>query len=197
MIMKRKQKTKQMRAPIPVGIGAGITERYYLLHLRDYCGFRLKLFPRFFGSDSAFDMEKLVSKALDAGDVAICLYDRDVARWNDAHKHQLETFESDYKKNENVILCASMPSIEYWFLLHFAKVNRVFETSDDVIKELVKYMPYEKREKFLKHKQWVSKLMENNRLKTALNNSSSLSRDGDCSYTDIPKAIVFLEKQNR
>lgn len=33
--MARKQATRELRTPIPVGIGAGITEKFYLQHLRN------------------------------------------------------------------------------------------------------------------------------------------------------------------
>ena len=41
----------------------------------------------------------------------------------------------------------SLPSIEYWFLLHFADIHRLFPTSQSVCKELEKFLDgYDKRE---------------------------------------------------
>ena len=39
--MARKLETKQLRVPMPVGIGAGLTEKCYLKHLRTLKGYKL------------------------------------------------------------------------------------------------------------------------------------------------------------
>ncbi len=41
-----------------------------------------------------------------------------------------------YAKSKRVLLCDSLPSVEYWFLLHYENTNRHFGTSHAVIQEL-------------------------------------------------------------
>ena len=127
--------------------------------------------------------------------LAICVFDMDTTQWDDVEKERKERFIEEYCKNPDVILCDSMPSIEYWFLLHFEKTNRYFKSSDRVIKVLEQYMPFEKTEKFLSQPQWFTHLVSNNRGKQAMRNTEELGESGE-SYTKIPKAIRFLvEKQ--
>lgn len=98
-----------------------------------------------------------------------------------------------YAEHPDVILCDSMPSIEYWFLLHFEKTNKHFSTSEKVIDALERYMPYEKREKFLENSSWVKQLLADERMQKAMDNSRELGSSGE-SYTNLPKAIIFLSE---
>ena len=84
-----------------------------------------------------------------------------------------------------------MPSIEYWFLLHFEKTNRYFESSEKVIEEIRHYMPFEKKDKFLSQPQWFITMTSNKQGEMALLRSKELGTEGE-SYTKIPKAILFL-----
>ena len=93
----------------------------------------------------------------------------------------------------DVILCDSMPSIEYWFLLHFEKTNKHFGTSEKVIDVLERYMPYEKKERFLESSSWVKQLLSDDGMQKALDNACVLGDSGE-SHTSIPKAIVFLSE---
>ena len=75
----------------------------------------------------------------------ICIFDLDVCIVDDKgglKKYQeytklLKTFEQ-YIKNKDIILCASMPSIEYWFLSHYEEMDddKFYDTSDSVIDDL-------------------------------------------------------------
>lgn len=147
--MARRRETRPMREPLPTVIGAGITEKWYFRHLKDLCGYKMEVKPKYFGSDTAYDMQKLVDNVLAMGGKAICVFDMDTTHWDAAEKERKEQFMKLYADNPDVILCDSMPSIEYWFLLHFEKTNKHFENSDKVIDVLEHYMPYEKKEKFL------------------------------------------------
>ncbi|MDE6479291.1 MAG: RloB family protein, partial [Muribaculaceae bacterium] len=56
-----------------------------------------------------------------------------------------------YDNNDKVTLACSMPSIEYWLLLHFENTNRYFGSSAKVIEALRKYIiGFDKNERFLK-----------------------------------------------
>ena len=74
----------------------------------------------------------------------------DITRNNPAERAKFEALCQKYKDRKDVIICDSMPSIEFWFLLHYLNTNRYFATSDDVIDVLHKYIPdFSKQEKFL------------------------------------------------
>ena len=136
-------------------------------------------------------MQKLVEGVLAMGGKAICVFDMDTTQWDEVEKERKTRFIEEYCKNQDVILCDSMPSIEYWFLLHFEKTNRYFKSSDRVMDVLKQYMPYEKTEKFLSQPQWVAHLISENRGKYAMKNAEELGELGE-SYTKIPKAVQFL-----
>jgi hypothetical protein len=192
---RRGRATRPMREPRPVVIGAGITEKWYFHHLKNLCDYRIEVRPKYFGSDTAFDMQKWVEDTLSAGNQAICVYDMDTTRQDDTERKRKEDFITQYANNPNVILCGSMPSIEYWFLLHYEKVNRYFETSKKVIKALNKYMEFEKEERFLSKPSWVEMLLADGRMQKAIHDAEELGHKGE-SYTDIPKIIRILGRNS-
>ena len=136
-------------------------------------------------------MTKKIEDVLKEGGKVIAVFDADVALWREDERIKLETMKKKYEKNPNVILCDSLPSIEYWFLLHFADTHRLFPTSESVTKELQKYLPdYEKTTKFLSNPGWVEALCSDEKLNVALLNAAK-SEEGQ-SYTNLPKAIKIL-----
>lgn len=193
---RKKNASRRLREIIPVVIGAGITEQWYFRHLKQMVGCRIDVRPRFFGSDTAYDMEKLVEDVLSIGGTVICVFDMDTTRTDAVEKERKEKFVSAYRANPSVILCGSMPSIEYWFLLHFEKVSHYFASSEKVIEELKKYMPFEKTEKFLSKPSWVATLLAGERMQQAMLRAAELGTDGE-SYTYIPNAFLFLKKRKR
>lgn len=112
--MARKESTKQRNEAIPTIIGAGITEKWYFTHLQAKYRVRMKIRPRFFGKETVFMLEKKLSEVLKDGGRAIIVFDADVSTWNKAEKDRLEAMKSKYAKNNRVLLCDSMPSIEYY-----------------------------------------------------------------------------------
>ena len=148
--MARKTSLRQRRSPIPTIIGAGITEQWYFTHLKTLRGYRVKIRPRFFGTETAAGLDKKIEEVLRDESIAICVFDADVSTWNEAERKKLAALQKKYEGNASVVLCDSMPSIEYWFLLHFKHTTRHYGTSKAVIKELKKYLPqYDKTEQFL------------------------------------------------
>ncbi|MBQ9439984.1 MAG: RloB domain-containing protein [Paludibacteraceae bacterium] len=190
---RRKNETRKMREPLPTVIGAGITEKWYFRHLKDFLHLRIDVKPKYFGSDTAHDMQKLVDNVLAMGGKAVCVFDMDTTRWDEMEKERKNRFIEEYRKNPDVILCESMPSIEYWFLLHFEKTNRYFGSSDKVIDALREYMPFEKSEKFLSQSQWIATMISDNKDGQAMKNAKELGESGE-SYTKIHKALQLLNK---
>ncbi len=188
----RRTESRKLREPIPTVIGAGITEKWYFRHIKVLSGLKIDVKPKYFGSDIAYDMRKLVESVLSMGGRVICVFDMDTTQWDEAEKERKERFMAEYRKNPDVILCDSKPSIEYWFLLHFEKTNRYFGTSEKVIDALKRYMPFEKNEKFLSQISWVEEMVSDKRYQKALKNADELGTSGE-SYTNIPIALRSLQ----
>ena len=190
--MARKESTKQRNEAIPTIIGAGITEKWYFTHLQAKYRVRMKIRPRFFGKETVFTLEKKLSEVLKDGGRAIIVFDADVSTWNKAEKDRLEAMKSKYAKNNRVLLCDSMPSIEYWFLLHYVNTNRHFSTSKAVITELVKRIKeFDKTETFLKNQKWVNDMSADGRLESAAQRAFAFGTSGE-SYTNVWKAMQEL-----
>ena len=71
-------------------------------------------------------MEKLIKQVLDNEGLAIVVFDADVSSWNDTERKRLQDLKRKYDKNKRVILCDSMPSVEFWFLIHFINTNKYY-----------------------------------------------------------------------
>ena len=190
--MARKQEIRNLRESKPTIIGAGITEKYYFVHLKRLHNYFIDIKPRFFGSDCAYYMDKYVEDVLSAGGMAICVYDLDVTRNNAKENQHILNFQKKYENNRNVLLCGSMPSIEYWFLLHYEQVNRYFSSSDKVIENLRKYTAFTKHTDYLSRSNWVERLDKH--ISDAINRAKELKETGP-SYTYLWRAIEYLESQ--
>lgn len=126
------------------------------------------------------------------GGKAILVFDADVSTWNEKEKERLVAMRMKYASNPNVLLCDSLPSIEYWFLLHYVNTNRHFGTSKAVIAELVKHIKeFDKTEVFLKNQKWVDDMVAEKRLEQAHERAKTFGTDGE-SYTNVWKAIQEL-----
>ena len=93
-----------------------------------------------------------------------------------------------YEKNSNVILCDSLQSIEYWFLLHFEDTCRHFQDSAATERALKRYLPtYNKTRKYLEKDSWVRDMNADARMKRACELAEKYQ--GRDSYSEIYKAI--------
>ena len=75
----------------------------------------------------------------------ICIFDLDkcIDTKEDA-AYFFQTYKNDLLplcKNDHIFFCVSMPSIEYWFLTHYDKIDKdkFYKTSGSVIKVLEKF----------------------------------------------------------
>ena len=187
--MARKEAIKPKYQERTTIIGAGITERWYFSHLQTLFDLKIKIRPRFFGNENINTLEKRIGQVLDEGSRAVVVFDAYVSTWNETEKERLVKLRRKYIKNKRVILCDSLPSIEYWFLLHYANVNRYFGTSKAVMEELTKYIKdFDKTESFLKNQKWVLDMCVEGQLHMAFQRAQSFGIDGE-SYTNIWKAM--------
>ncbi|MCD4683064.1 MAG: RloB family protein [Bacteroidales bacterium] len=173
-------------------IGEGLTEKYYFQHLKILKGYSCVIRPRFFSSkNSIYYLEKRTKELLLADVTVICAFDSDVSQRNEEEKARLQNFVKEFNCNDKVIICDSLPSIEFWFLLHFKYTNKHFPNYNSIRNELRNFIPdYDKTEKFLIQDKWVKALVE--KQENAIKNGKTLKPNSG-SYSNIFKAIEILE----
>ncbi|OQX75273.1 MAG: hypothetical protein B6D64_11920 [Bacteroidetes bacterium 4484_276] len=187
----RRKKRLNLRDGVFI-VGEGMTEQYYFSHLKQIKKYRCEVKPRFFGKTDIAQIEKTVERLLQGYVTVICVFDADVSQRNIVEKTKLEKFKRKYSKNETVIICDSLPSIELWFLLHYIKINRRFQNYKLVIHELKKHIPnYEKTEKYFEKSKWVENLVR--KMNIAVINAKSKNLEIGDSYSNMYKAIEKLD----
>lgn len=190
--MARKRKERRLKAPTITIIGEGATEKFYFTHLKRLKGYNYICKPRNFTEQSLEEMQRQIERVLADDGMAVCVFDADVARFHSAEKQKLDNIRRRYSDNPNVILCDSMPSIEFWFLLHYINTNRYFATSNDVISVLQKYLSaFSKQQSFLSKETWVNELVKDDKLNTAINNAIAIGDSGE-SYSHLHKLFELL-----
>lgn len=192
--MARKASIRIKKRPIPTLIGAGITEQWYFKHLKTLKDYHVKIRPRFFGTETANGMAKRIEEVLRNDGFAICVFDADVSTWNELELKKWNALRRKYKDNPSVLLCDSLPSIEYWFLLHYRNTNRYYGTSQAVIEDLKNFIPqYDKAEKFLQQEKWVAEMTGEGRLEEACARAEAFGTDGE-SYSKVFEVINVIAK---
>ncbi|MDE6028083.1 MAG: RloB family protein [Muribaculaceae bacterium] len=131
--MARRIKERKLKNPTITIIGEGATERFYFTHLKRLCGYDYVCKPRNFTEQTLEEMQKQIERVIADDGIAVCVFDADVTRTRQAEKIKYERMKQKYADNPSVVLCDTMPSIEFWFLLHYLNTNRYFATSDEVI----------------------------------------------------------------
>ena len=121
--MARKRATKELRQERTIIIGAGLTEQYYFSHLKKLFNVNIIVRPRFFGKENIDALEQRIEQVLETNSKAIVVFDADVSQWNAVEQTKLKALKKKYANHIQVLLCDSMPSIEYWFLLYFNYID--------------------------------------------------------------------------
>ena len=187
--MARKIKDRNIKSPSITIIGEGLTERMYFTHLKRLRGYRYTCKPRNFAEQTLEEIQKQVERVLADNGIAVCVFDADVARDKPAEKAKLDAMRRKYANQDSVIICDSMPSIEFWFLIHFLNTNKYYASSHDVIKVLRKYIKdFDKHESFLSKDKWVQELLANEGLETAIKRAKDFGTTGE-SYSNLYKAF--------
>ena len=193
--MARRIKERELKNPMITIIGEGATERYYFTHLKRLRGYNYVCKPRNFTEQTFDEMQKQIDRVLADNGIAVCVFDADVTRTRPAEKIKYDDMRRKYAKNPSVILCDSMPSIEFWFLLHYLNINRYFATSDDVIIVLRRYISnFSKRQSFLSKEVWVSELFTDGKMNQAIIRAKELNA-GE-SYTNLHLLFNELGSNN-
>lgn len=190
--MREKGKLEQRNHNKICIVGEGITEQYYFQHLKKILNLRCIVKPNLFGKTSIEEIDKTVKQRLSADMFVICVFDLDVSERDNAEKKKLDTFLNLYKNNNNVLICTSLPSIEYWFLIHYKFTTKYFSTSKEVEKELKTYLKnYVKTRKFLENEKWVEELLKDDKLQITIEQAKR-NTDKSGSHTNIHEAIEKL-----
>jgi hypothetical protein len=142
------QGTREMYPLHPFVISGGkVTERYYFQHLSNVTEYKFQVEPKYFGKESNYTIAfpKYIRKILKGNPDAkiFCVFDWDTVHGNNTNLKKHKDFKSHFKEamdNGRVVLCPSMPSIEYWLLLHFCNITRLIPTCQEAAKLLQPYM---------------------------------------------------------
>lgn len=180
-------------------LGDGRTEQYYLKHLKDIKGLKYSIKPSLFNGINLNQAEDIIDNLQENGfEIIIFFTDYDTII-NQGRLKDFLKFKDKYKKDSNVLICESMPSIEYWFLLHFTRSMKEFTNADQAFNDLKKHLKiYSKKIKDLENPNWVKSLCEDGKMEIAIKNSSEIlkikenERVGD--HFPFSKAHIGIEK---
>ena len=214
--------TREMGELYPFLISGGSnTERYYFTHINDTTEHKFNIRPRYFGDESNYTevFPKRINEILNTNNDAkiFCVFDWDTVYGNETCLNKHQEFENQFEEkiaDGTVSMCPSMPSIEYWFLLHFvnytgflrdfgAAANRLapylkscFPDSKKPLKKLLKM------EKYLEDSTWVENLCADGKLDLAIEraekNIKTATDAGELdnqSYTYVYKVLNEIDQQ--
>ncbi len=197
--MARNIQRKKLRFSYAV-IGDGQTELFYLEHLKKINNYGYSIRPRFFDKISIDDADRMIKELLDGGtNKVIYLTDYDTVVSGET-KVRYNKLISDYKDEKHVMICETMPSIEFWFLLHYQYTTRPFRNSNEAEAALKKYLPdYNKSKVYLENDKWFKELIRDNKQDKANENAIRLLSEKDKEneyfpYTKINFAIDEFER---
>ena len=167
-------------------LGEGITEQWYLNHLKKYKAYRYTIKPSLFANIGLENAERFIDNLLASG------YDQ-------------ITFLTDYDTILSQNICESMPSIEIWFLLHFSYTTQEFVDYESIKRVLRRKLTgYEKSRKYLATAGWFDSLIQDGGLEKAQENAKRLlgrlkmgNVGRHCPFTKMHLAIEEFEKQKR
>lgn len=181
--------TREMGPLYPFLISGGTnTERYYFTHINDTTNYKFNIRPKYFADESNYTeaFPKRIKEILDANSDAkiFCVFDWDTIRGHQKNLKKHEAFVNMYKseiENGSVVICPSMPSIEYWFLLHFENYTDLIKTCGTKLQKLLspymmpffpdvkkKLLSLLKSEDYIKDSTWVKNLCSGGKLDNAI-----------------------------
>ena len=199
---KEDEGTREMEPQYPFLISDGTnTERYYFTHINNTTDYNFNIRPEYFGNESNYPeifperIKAIIEKNADAR--IFCVFDVDTVYCNKANQKRHRKFMEDIKDeidNGSVVLCPSMPSIEYWFLLHYENYTDLIKTCGRKLQDLLSphMMPYFsssekkllnllKNKDYISKSDWVQKLCSEGKLDTAIKRAEDNIRAAEAS----------------
>lgn len=204
MARKQPNRKRKLKRGIAV-LGEGRTEQYYLKHLKDLMGYKYAIRPYLFDNITLTTAENIIDDLLEEDYGLIVFFTDFDTVINQANQKAFNRFRTKYADVGNVLICESMPSIEYWFLLHFLMTTKEFVNADQVLADLRDHLPaFDKNVRFLERRDWVHELCSNDGINTAVAHARrglSQKEDGDVGvhfpFTRIHMAIEAFEKDRQ
>lgn len=202
--MARRKRNIPLRFKYVV-LGDGLTEQYYLKHLKEINGYGYSLRPSFFDNISIFEANRIIYELVSGGcNKVIFITDYDTVV-NQDKKEQFNKLVKCYEENPEVLICESMPSIEFWFLLHYKLTTRPYKNADETLKALRKFNPdFEKTKSFLQNIKWVEELCSKGKLEDAIGNAENILKQKNrisgsthFPFTKIHLSIKEFENQKK
>ena len=211
--------TRDMEPLYPFLISGGTnTERYYFTHINDTTEYKFNIRPKYFGDESNYTevFPKRIEEILNVNSDAkiFCVFDWDTIYGNEVNLNKHEEFEKQFKAEISkgiVSVCPSMPSIEYWFMLHFVDSTNLMKDYREISQVLAPHIKpcfrdstknlnkLLKSEKYLRDSTWVKNLCADGKLDAAIkraeDNIMAAEEAGDLenqSYSYVYK--VFKER---
>ena len=176
----------------------GDTEVWYLQMLkRNERKLNINIEPKLPSKKSISEQYKMVEQLAEDYTKVFWIVDYDtIIKETRESKKGTETSEQLFirlkekvEKNENAIVIVNNPCIEFWFLLHFEKTNKLFTDCNSVERQLKKHIKdYEKTRKYFTKQDNDIYLKLKKQLKEGIKNSTSLKFD----KTNTNKAICEM-----
>jgi hypothetical protein len=203
--MGRKSGNRKIRKTIAV-LGDGQTEHFYLKHLKRIKGYGYKVSPSLFNRCTLEDAERFIDGALKGELYNKIFYFTDYDTVvNQKTKEKFKLLKRKYKNEPIVEIIETMPSLEFWFLLHFQYTTRPFRNAEEVEKVLKKHIPdYDKSRKFLEQENWVKELCNEGKLEEACKHATQTiehkeahPEEDHSPFSKVHLALEEFEKQRR
>ncbi|MDD4000554.1 MAG: RloB domain-containing protein [Bacilli bacterium] len=178
--MGREKRNISLRKKYAI-VGDGRTEQFYFDHLKKINGYNYSVKPSLFDNISFEEAEEIICNLLEGGtDLVVFFTDYDTIV-KEQKKDKFDCFCRNFEKNEKVLICESMPSIEFWFLIHYQYTTRPFRNCAEVEQALKKFIPNycKNQSRFLQNKNWVEELCENGKFEKAMANARKLLKQKD------------------
>lgn len=138
----------------------GETEYWYLEMLkRNEPNIPFKIRPQILQKKNIDQQYKLVTELSEEEydkvfwivDLDVLLKEEREKKGNTSSLQQFLNYWQQLSKQNKVVVIVNNPCLEYWFLLHFQKTNKVFTACTDAEKQVSQHLKgYEKTEKFFK-----------------------------------------------
>lgn len=198
--MRQKRQKRNLKPRFAV-LGEGITEQWYLQHLKEFKGYVYKISPSLFADVGIEKAEGHINRLLNEGYDQVTFltdYDTIVSQEKQAVFYR---FVEKYAPVEEVLICDSMPAIELWFLLHFVYTAREFPDCVQLVRELRQYLPgYEKRKSYLGKAQWFAEMVKGEpeaieRAERLLNQMVEGNIGKHFPYSKMPQALLEFDRQ--
>ena len=108
-------------------------------------------------------------------DLDVLLKEEREKKGNTSSLQQFLNYWQQLSKQNKVVVIVNNPCLEYWFLLHFQKTNKVFTACAGAEKQVSQYLKdYEKTEKFFKKSNYDIYKQLKPYLQTAVSNATAL-----------------------